>query len=62
MHILAMKKFEIYHPVDTIMDKELTKRDYMVLDSMTIENLSLLGSTGTLQKTLDYCETPFGKR
>ncbi|KAF2882315.1 hypothetical protein ILUMI_23880 [Ignelater luminosus] len=62
MHILPMKKFEIYHPVDTIMDKEITKRDYMVLDSMTIENLSLLGSTGTLQKTLDHCETSFGKR
>ncbi|KAF5279807.1 hypothetical protein FQA39_LY18229 [Lamprigera yunnana] len=62
IYILSMKKFEIYEPVDSKMSQDGPKRDYMVLDYTTIENLSLLGASGTLQKTLDYCCTAFGKR
>ncbi|KAF5272004.1 hypothetical protein FQR65_LT04985 [Abscondita terminalis] len=61
IYMLSMKKFEIYRPVDCG-DKETAKRDFMVLDHVTIQNLSLMGGRGCLQHTLDYCSTPFGKR
>ncbi|KAK5638421.1 hypothetical protein RI129_012716 [Pyrocoelia pectoralis] len=62
IYILSMKKFNIYKPVDQVVDKEFDQQRFMILDYITIENLSLLGPKGTLQKTLDYCETSFGKR
>lgn len=62
IHVLSMKKFEMYHPIDTTTSKEKITRGYMVLDSVTMENLKLLGGTGTLQKVLDHCQTSFGKR
>lgn len=60
--VLSMKKFHIYKPADQISDKALDRQVFMILDFVTIENLNLLGEKGTLQKTLDYCETSFGKR
>lgn len=61
IQLLCMKKFNLYNPVDVGPDSKIT-RDFMILDAVTIENLSLLGSAGTLEKTLDYCTTAFGKR
>uniref|UniRef100_A0A1Y1KHQ2 DNA mismatch repair protein n=1 Tax=Photinus pyralis TaxID=7054 RepID=A0A1Y1KHQ2_PHOPY len=60
--VLSMKKFHIYKPADQTSDKALDRQAFMILDFITIENLNLLGEKGTLQKTLDYCETSFGKR
>lgn len=62
IQVLSMKKFEMYDPIDTVASNKKLARDYMVLDSVTIENLKLLGGAGTLQKVLDHCETRFGKR
>lgn len=59
IQVISMGKFEIYVPIDS--ENVEQKRD-MVLDSITIQNLKLLGSTGTLQKSLDFCQTAFGKR
>lgn len=59
IQVLSMSKFEMYVPLDTQNSKE---RKDMILDSVTIDNLKLVGGTGTLQKTLDYCQTAFGKR
>lgn len=53
----------MYNPIDTDSNVNKLSRDYMVLDAVTLENLKLLGDTpGTLQKVLDHCVTPFGKR
>lgn len=62
--MFSMGLFEKYDPVDlkTNPDIKHVERDYMVLDSATIQNLSLLGGKGTLQQTLNFCKTPFGKR
>lgn len=54
-----MGQFEIYKPIDS---ENVSARKMMILDSITIENLKLLGGYGTLQKSLDYCQTAFGKR
>lgn len=62
IQLLSMKRFEIYQPIDTFTACKPISRDYMVLDSVTMENLKLLGGIGSLQKVLDYCETAFGKR
>uniref|UniRef100_A0AAR5Q4R4 DNA mismatch repair protein n=1 Tax=Dendroctonus ponderosae TaxID=77166 RepID=A0AAR5Q4R4_DENPD len=64
IQLFSMRLFEKYEPVNLKSSSEHkhVERDYMVLDSTTINNLSLLGGKGTLQKTLDFCKTPFGKR
>ncbi|CAH0559312.1 unnamed protein product [Brassicogethes aeneus] len=63
IQIFSMGKFEFYEALDLrAKNSESLKRDYMVLDHVTIKNLDLLGPKGTLQKTLDYCQTAFGKR
>ncbi|KAK4878256.1 hypothetical protein RN001_010762 [Aquatica leii] len=62
IYMLSMKKFQMYEPVDSKADNDTVKRDFMVLDYVTIENLSLLGGAGSLQTTLDFCSTAFGKR
>lgn len=54
-----MGQFEIFEAIDLENPKH---KGNMILDSITIENLKLLGGRGTLQKTLDYCQTAFGKR
>lgn len=61
IQVLSMKKFELYNPIATAASDDI-KRDYMVLDSVTMENLKLLGGEGTLLKVLDHCQTAFGKR
>ncbi|XP_017783857.1 PREDICTED: probable DNA mismatch repair protein Msh6 [Nicrophorus vespilloides] len=62
IQVISMGQFELYTPVDTLQKSHEVKRDYMILDSITINNLKLFGGEGSLQKTLDYCSTPFGKR
>lgn len=62
MQVLAMKKFEIYHPIDTVTNSKQITRDYMVLDAVTMENLRLVEGQGSLQNVLDHCLTAFGKR
>ncbi|CAG9766738.1 unnamed protein product [Ceutorhynchus assimilis] len=64
IQLFSMGLFEKYEPVLTEGGLKIkhVERDYMILDSTTIQNLSLLGGKGTLQKTLDFCKTPFGKR
>ncbi|XP_050303383.1 probable DNA mismatch repair protein Msh6 isoform X2 [Anthonomus grandis grandis] len=64
IQLFSMKSFEKYEPVD-LKSAPVTKhieRDHLVLDSTAIQNLSLIGGVGSLQRTLDYCKTPFGKR
>lgn len=62
IQLFSMKKFQMYQPIDTFTTTKTISRDYMVLDSVTMDNLKLLGGAGTLQKVLDHCETAFGKR
>lgn len=63
IQLFSMGLFEKYEPVELSTKPNVKQtRDYMVLDSTAIQNLSLLGGKGTLQKTLDFCKTPFGKR
>ena len=58
-----MGNVEFYEPLDFgYMRNVAAKSQYMILDSVTIRNLNLLGGAGTLQKQIDYCATPFGKR
>lgn len=59
VQVLSMAQFEIYVPLDS---QNLSQNKEMIIDSVSIENLKLLGGSGTLQKTLDYCQTAFGKR
>lgn len=51
----------MYYPLDIVKGNAILKGD-MILDAITLDNLNLLGGIGTLQKTLDYCSTDFGKR
>lgn len=63
IQVLSMGKFEWYDPLDLILkEAKKTEKDYLILDSITINNLNLLGATGTLLGVLDHCETAFGKR
>lgn len=57
--VISQKKFEFYTPITGKSEKQ---QDYMVLDSVTIENLKLLGGAGSLMKTLDFCSTASGRR
>lgn len=59
-HIFSLRKFAIHSPLN--LTKNLTQREFMVLDSKTISKLDLIGGMGTLQKSLDNCKTAFGKR
>jgi DNA mismatch repair ATPase MutS len=61
IQVVSMGKFEMYHPLDMNV-KETLQRSSMILDSVTMINLNLLGEQGSLQKTVDYCQTAFGKR
>ena len=72
-----MKNIEIYEPECNRLNikeskfvekkKKLTQK-YMVLDSITLNNLEVVknnsdgSTTGTLFERLDYCNTAFGKR
>ncbi|XP_056646514.1 probable DNA mismatch repair protein Msh6 isoform X1 [Diorhabda sublineata] len=58
---LSLQKFEWYDPLEYAMNKK-KQQDYLVLDAITIDNLELLGTTGSLKQVLDHCETAFGKR
>ncbi|CAG9816577.1 unnamed protein product [Phaedon cochleariae] len=62
IHVFSMGKFEWYDPLDLGSSEKNNQKDYLILDAATINNLSLLGSKGSLKQTLDRCETPFGKR
>lgn len=62
IQVFSLAKFEKYHSLDLNTKNKSIAQDYMVLDSTTIRNLDLLGGKGSLQKTLDHCQTAFGKR
>ncbi|XP_044755642.1 probable DNA mismatch repair protein Msh6 [Coccinella septempunctata] len=62
IHVFSMKQFKMYTPKDLETNHKVIQRDYMVLDAVSMDNLNLLGGQGSLQKNIDYCETPFGKR
>ncbi|XP_076260192.1 DNA mismatch repair protein Msh6 [Rhynchophorus ferrugineus] len=64
IQVFSINQFELYSPIDIQDSKtqEITKRDHMIVDSATIKHLNLLGSAGSLEKTLDFCKTAFGKR
>lgn len=57
---MTMGQFVMYQPY--VHQEVKTGKEYMVLDATTMENLNLLGITGSIQKTLDLCCTSFGKR
>ncbi|KAK9877845.1 hypothetical protein WA026_020077 [Henosepilachna vigintioctopunctata] len=61
VQVLSMKKFELYNPKN-LESVNIVKRDYMILDAVTMDNLNLLGPQGSLQKNIDHCDTAFGKR
>ncbi|KRT86172.1 hypothetical protein AMK59_2376 [Oryctes borbonicus] len=60
VQLYTMGQFVKYEPFVHVEVK--SEKEYMILDAITMENLNLLGANGTLQKTLDLCCTPFGKR
>ncbi|KAL1490516.1 hypothetical protein ABEB36_013196 [Hypothenemus hampei] len=64
IQLFSMGLFEKYEPpnLKSKFDISHVERDYMILDYTAIQNLSLLGGKGTLQNTLDFCKTRFGKR
>ncbi|KAI4468294.1 dna mismatch repair protein muts family member [Holotrichia oblita] len=60
IQVMTMGQFAMYQPY---LHQEIkTEKEYMILDAITMENLNLLGISGTIQKTLDLCCTSFGKR
>ncbi|GJQ69953.1 putative component of the post-replicative DNA mismatch repair system (MMR) [Trypoxylus dichotomus] len=60
IQVFTMGQFAMYEPFVHVEVK--SEKEYMILDAITMENLNLLGANGTLQKTLDFCCTSFGKR
>lgn len=61
--VLSLNRFELYQPSDMVQDEEKTGyRKHMIIDSVTMKHLNLLGSEGTLQRALDFCQTAFGRR
>ncbi|KAJ8674770.1 hypothetical protein QAD02_010556 [Eretmocerus hayati] len=63
--LLAQRQFKTYAPPDFSNASELNKTNFahnMILDAMSINNLRVFGTDGSLFQTLDYCCTPFGKR
>lgn len=61
IQVVSMGKFEMYQPLNLNV-RESVQRSSMILDSVTLTNLNLLGEESSLQKTIDYCQTSFGKR
>ncbi|KAJ8951955.1 hypothetical protein NQ318_013625 [Aromia moschata] len=62
IQVFSAGKFEWYDPLDLTSKENKAHKEYLILDSSTIHNLSLLGGKGSLQHVLDHCETAFGKR
>jgi len=65
--LLAKKDFNIFDTSFLLTNKYSDKKDYMVLDSVTIKNLELFENSsgrpeGTLLNEIDSCQTKFGKR
>ncbi|XP_055695973.1 probable DNA mismatch repair protein Msh6 isoform X2 [Lutzomyia longipalpis] len=72
--ILSLARYEFYIPPDstespvkleqdiTKASKRLNRSQNMVLDSITLQNLRIIGEEGSLIETLDHCCTKFGKR
>lgn len=61
IQVFSIGKFELYEPLDFVLLKN-TRKEYLILDVTTINNLNLLNTVDSLQSTLDHCKTPFGKR
>lgn len=60
IQVLSMCNFVTYEPLNEGGAEQ--NSEYMILDAITMENLNVLGKDGTIQKTLDFCCTAFGKR
>uniref|UniRef100_A0A182YHI8 DNA mismatch repair protein n=1 Tax=Anopheles stephensi TaxID=30069 RepID=A0A182YHI8_ANOST len=70
--VLSLATFEEYVPFDedkATSNESLEKRlgaasakRFMVLDSITLNNLKIVGSEGSLVDRMDHCCTKFGKR
>lgn len=66
--VLAMARYHLYNPPDVIDVETYESKNnklmnkHMVIDSITISNLKIIGEEFSLQSTLDYCCTKFGKR
>lgn len=54
--------FEHYIPADLNIGLCGAASKFMVLDSCTLSSLNILGQEHSLESTLDYCSTSFGKR
>uniref|UniRef100_A0A1B0F0L9 DNA mismatch repair protein n=1 Tax=Phlebotomus papatasi TaxID=29031 RepID=A0A1B0F0L9_PHLPP len=72
--ILSLARYQFYQPPDVTesvnrleenisrASQKLNKSKNMVLDSITLQNLKIIGEEGSLMETLDHCCTKFGKR
>ncbi|XP_035775610.1 probable DNA mismatch repair protein Msh6 [Anopheles albimanus] len=70
--VIPLATFEQYIPLDAKADQIAGKTDtligaakanrYMVLDSITLNNLKIIGGEGSLVDRMDHCCTKFGKR
>ncbi|GAB0091644.1 DNA mismatch repair protein [Sergentomyia squamirostris] len=72
--ILSLARYQFYIPPDASeslqkltqdisnASRKLNKSKNMVLDSITLQNLKIIGEEGSLISTLDNCCTKFGKR
>uniref|UniRef100_A0A182K008 DNA mismatch repair protein n=1 Tax=Anopheles christyi TaxID=43041 RepID=A0A182K008_9DIPT len=69
--VLSLATFEEYVPFDenkeasAMVEKRLEAakaKRFMVLDSITLNNLKIVGSEGSLVDRMDHCCTKFGKR
>ncbi|XP_058798802.1 probable DNA mismatch repair protein Msh6 isoform X3 [Phymastichus coffea] len=62
-HLLSQGIFKTYSPPSFDVTTNKTKFSHnMILDAMTLNNLKILGTEGSLIKILDHCCTPFGQR
>lgn len=69
--IMAMARYSVYVPPDVYGDAQLeasrsvanvNRNRHMVLDAITLSNLKVCNSEGSLLSGLDHCCTKFGKR
>lgn len=65
--LLSKKDFNIFDTNFLLSNTKNEKKDFMILDSVTIKNLELFensagGKEGTLLQIIDTCMTKFGKR
>lgn len=65
--VIDIAQYSHYVPLDEIQSVKpsetmKTSNSFLILDSITLNNLKIVGSEGSLLHTIDYCCTKFGKR